>query len=142
VNDDDVKGVVRVLKNKGITDVEMHEYWNPQYWRLRVRRRPPAAAIHAANIRAVHQLLKTEPECQEHLNSKLHVWFENYATLCERGHYEPPDDVPLFTCIGQDKDGLNLYAYVQYADFEEAQEEAIPCHSRRGLTRESIMTHS
>jgi hypothetical protein len=31
---------------------------------------------------------------------------------------------------------------VQYADFEEAQEEAIPCHSRRGLTRESIMTHS
>jgi hypothetical protein len=31
---------------------------------------------------------------------------------------------------------------VQYADFEEAQEEAIPRHSRRGLTRESIMTHS
>jgi hypothetical protein len=31
---------------------------------------------------------------------------------------------------------------VQYVDFKEAQEEAIPCHSRRGLTRESIMTHS
>jgi hypothetical protein len=31
---------------------------------------------------------------------------------------------------------------VQYADFEEAQEEAIPCHSRRGIKRESIMTHS
>jgi hypothetical protein len=31
---------------------------------------------------------------------------------------------------------------MQYADFEEAQEEAILCHSRRGLTRESIMTHS
>jgi hypothetical protein len=31
---------------------------------------------------------------------------------------------------------------VQYADFEEAQEEAIPCHSRMGITRESIMTHS
>jgi hypothetical protein len=32
--------------------------------------------------------------------------------------------------------------HLQYADFEETQEEAIPCHSRRGLTRESIMTHS
>jgi hypothetical protein len=31
---------------------------------------------------------------------------------------------------------------VQYADFEEAQEEAIPCHSHRGIKRESIMTHS
>jgi hypothetical protein len=31
---------------------------------------------------------------------------------------------------------------LQYADFEEAQAEAIPWHSRRGLTRESIMTHS
>jgi hypothetical protein len=31
---------------------------------------------------------------------------------------------------------------LQYADFEEAQEEAIPCHSRRGIKRESIMTHS
>jgi hypothetical protein len=33
-------------------------------------------------------------------------------------------------------------AVVQYADFEEAQEEAIPCHSHRGIKRESIMTHS
>jgi hypothetical protein len=31
---------------------------------------------------------------------------------------------------------------LQYADFEEAQEEAIPCHSRRGMKCESIMTHS
>jgi hypothetical protein len=34
------------------------------------------------------------------------------------------------------------YAKVQYADLEEAQEEGIPCHSRRGIKRESIMTHS
>jgi hypothetical protein len=34
------------------------------------------------------------------------------------------------------------FTQLQYADFEEAQEEVIPCHSRRGLTRESIMTHS
>jgi hypothetical protein len=31
---------------------------------------------------------------------------------------------------------------LQYADFEEAQEEAILCHSCRGLMRESIMSHS
>jgi hypothetical protein len=31
---------------------------------------------------------------------------------------------------------------MQYADFEEAQEEAIQCHSCRGIKRESIMTHS
>jgi hypothetical protein len=35
-----------------------------------------------------------------------------------------------------------LSKHMQYADFEEAQEEAIPCHSRRGIKRESIMTHS
>jgi hypothetical protein len=34
------------------------------------------------------------------------------------------------------------FELLQYADFEEAQEEAIPCHSRRGIKRESIMTHS
>jgi hypothetical protein len=31
---------------------------------------------------------------------------------------------------------------VQYVDFEEAQEEAIPCHSRKGIKRESNMTHA
>jgi hypothetical protein len=36
----------------------------------------------------------------------------------------------------------NFSSQMQYADFEEAQEEAIPCHSCRGIKRESIMTHS
>jgi hypothetical protein len=50
--------------------------------------------------------------------------------------------------IPPEKWGLELQSIrsdmekMQYADFEEAQEEAIPCHSRRGLTCESIMTHS
>jgi hypothetical protein len=35
-----------------------------------------------------------------------------------------------------------VYKDLQYEDFEEAQEEAILCHSRRGIKRESIMTHS
>jgi hypothetical protein len=35
-----------------------------------------------------------------------------------------------------------MFAELQYADFEEVQEEAIPCHSRRGIKRESTMTHS
>jgi hypothetical protein len=35
-----------------------------------------------------------------------------------------------------------LFEFVQYADCEEAQKEAIPCHSRRGIKCESIMTHS
>jgi hypothetical protein len=39
--------------------------------------------------------------------------------------------------------GIPLYlALVQYVDFEEAQEEAMMCHSRKGVKRESIMIHA
>jgi hypothetical protein len=37
---------------------------------------------------------------------------------------------------------LVVWVQVQYANFEEAQEEAIPCHSRKGIKRESNMTHA
>jgi hypothetical protein len=42
----------------------------------------------------------------------------------------------------QEQTKVNDLLHLQYADFEEAQEEAIPCHSRRGIKRKSIMTHS
>jgi hypothetical protein len=65
-------------------------------------------------------------------------------------HYHefyPLDHRPIFLGLDPTLFG-NLAAIVpnstgvQYADLEEAQEEAIPCRSRRGIKRESIMTHS
>jgi hypothetical protein len=45
------------------------------------------------------------------------------------------------TKIGAGAEKLQLVP-VQYANFEEAHEEAIPCHSRKGIKRESNMTHA
>jgi hypothetical protein len=55
----------------------------------------------------------------------------------------PPQFLGGAKVSGMDTNAASVESIeVQYADFEETQEEAIPCHSRRELTRESIMTHS
>jgi hypothetical protein len=108
-NDEDLDNLVSVLAEKGIEDIDNHEYYNRSYWNERIRRATPPAATHAKNVRAVLMLCLSDETLKVHLTEKVVQWFEIFENNAAKGMYHTPDDVPQYICVGQDADGLNLY---------------------------------
>ena len=58
-NDEDLQEVkTGVLASKGVTDFIQHKFFNRPYWRKIVCMETPTAAVHAANVSAVKDLVK------------------------------------------------------------------------------------
>jgi hypothetical protein len=112
-NDEDLQEVETLLASKGVTDFIQHEFFNRSYWRKRVRMRTPTAAVHAANIRFVKDLVEHEAEFKPFRTDEVLDFLEKYVEKASRGIYQQPDDVPLFIVTGIDVDGLTLYASEQ-----------------------------
>jgi hypothetical protein len=112
-NDEDLQEVERVLASKGVTDFVQHEFFNRSYWRRRVRMRTPTAAVHAANVRAVKDLVENEDEFMPFRTNEVLEFLEKYIAKAARGIYQQPDDLPLFIVTGIDEDDLSLYASEQ-----------------------------
>jgi hypothetical protein len=73
----------------------------------------PTAAVHAANVRAVKDLVKNEAKFKPFRTDEVLEFLEKYLEKGSRGIYQQPDDVPLFIVTGIDADGLTLYASKQ-----------------------------
>jgi hypothetical protein len=105
----DLDNLVSVCAEKGIEDMDNHEYYNWLYWNEQICRTTPPVASHAKNVRAVLMLCLSDETLKVHLTEKVVQWFETFKDNTAKGMYHTPDDVPQYICVGQDADGLNLY---------------------------------
>jgi hypothetical protein len=112
-NDKDLQEVERVLASKGVTDFVQHEFFNRPYWRKKVCMQMPPAAVHAANVCAVKDLVKNEAKFKPFPTDEVLDFLEKYIEKASRGIYQQLDDVPLFIVRGIDEDNLTLYASKQ-----------------------------
>jgi len=91
------------------SDLMNHLLHNKELWRKHVPMFTPRADEHAALIRSVHQIIKTDEELKKYYTEDLKQYYDLFEERVRRGLFEELPDVVMHEQIGHDKYGLPTF---------------------------------
>lgn len=109
INEVEQRKVQAVLASRGITNFNEHFFFNKEYWYRRVRMPPRKCEEASTNLLNVLNYIQTNDALKEYATDDFVKHVTGWARRCLEGRYEDLDDVEMYTHIGYDSDGLDLW---------------------------------